>query len=96
MYSHLDSVCMDIKTTTKDFGGGISWIFGSCSSSVYLAYQQYTEQCCQEKGDYKVVCKADHGMGWRGGYVQIGDIKYCDDFNYGLEVVHEIKKFKGE
>ena len=97
MYSHLDLVCMNITTTTKRSWGENSWIFGSCSSNqTYESNQRYTEQCCQEKGDYKVVCKDRYGDGWHGGYVQIEDVKYCDDFSDGFEVVREMKKFKGK
>ena len=82
---------MNVKIRTKKYGEENSWIFGSCSNNeAYQSDQRYTEICCQEKGYYNVVCKDSYGDGWHGGYVEIGDVRYCDDFVDGFEDVHEI------
>ena len=89
--SILDVICMNVKIRTKKYGEENSWIFGSCSNNeAYQSDQRYTEICCQERGDYNVVCKDSYGDGWHGGYVEIGDVRYCDDFVDGFQDVHEI------
>ena len=96
MCSILDVVCINVEITTKSYGEENTWSYGSCvNNKAYESDQRYTEQCCQEKGDYNVVCKDSYGDGWHGGYVEIADVRYCDDFADGFEEVHEIS-MKGE
>ena len=82
---------MDIKIVTKRWGSENSWTFGSCSSAqAYNNRETYTEQCCQEAGDYELVCKDSYGDGWHTGYLEIGGTKYCDTFQSGHEQTHEV------
>jgi len=83
------NVCTDIKVVTKAWGNENSWTFGSCSSdgTTYGDDQEYTVQCCQPAGSYSLACKCSYGDGWHGGYIQIGNDKYCEDFTAGQEKV---------
>merc|ERR1711990_56373 len=81
-----DEVCINIKTTTKEWGRENSWTFGSCSSGQeYRSHKVYDEECCQPAGSYELVCKCSYGDGWHGGFIQIGDSeeKLCEDFEDG-------------
>ena len=35
-------------------------------------------------------CKCSFGDGWHGGYVEINEVKYCDDFTRGHEKQVEV------
>merc|ERR1719419_266138 len=83
-----ETVCADITVVTQAWGYENSWTFGSCSSSqTYGSYQEYTEECCQPAGSYDLTCTCSYGDGWHGGYIQIGNDIYCDDFTAGYENV---------
>jgi len=92
-------VCTNIKIVTKRWGNENSWTFGSCAGPVgnaagsaeeYGNRQVYTEECCQEAGDYELVCKDSYGDGWHTGYLEIGGTKYCDTFDSGHEQTYEV------
>ena len=51
----------------------------------YGDQQTITENCCQPRGDYELVCKCAYGDGWHGGYLEIGGNKYCEQFSSGTE-----------
>ena len=85
---NIEIVCADITVVTQAWGYENSWTFGSCSSSqTYSNYQEYTEECCQPAGSYDLTCTCSYGDGWHGGYIQIGNDIYCDDFTAGYENV---------
>ena len=77
---------------TQAWGNENSWTFGFCSSSqTYSNYQEYTEECCQPAGSYDLTCTCSYGDGWHGGYIQIGNDQYCEDFTAGgAKVVEDV------
>ena len=86
--------CTRIRITTKDFGEANSWTFGSCTSDrTYEGNQEYTQDCCLSgtvtdrfiRG-LELICKTSKGDGWHGGYIEIQDIRYCEDFQTGSEL----------
>ena len=73
------------------YGRRNSWALGSCQSAGgYYGYSQYTQQCCLDLGIYNLECKVSGGNGWRGGYIEIKGIKYCESFISGRKDIIEI------
>ena len=65
--------------------------------SGYGSDNKYTERCClPPKKEYTLKCKnvvASSGNnfgGWKGGFIEIGGKKYCDDFTTGKEVTKQV------
>ena len=86
IYIPLAIVCTDIKIVTKKWGNEISWTFGNCASGqVYGNRQIYTEECCQEEGNYELACKDSYGDGWNGGFLEIDGEQLCRQFRDGHE-----------
>ena len=80
-----------MKTVTEAFGKENSWTFGNCNSSmVYNSYDTLIEICCQPQGTYELACKDSNGDGWHGGYIEMGGMKYCKNFNAGGEENHDV------
>ena len=91
IYTRVAMVCTDIKIVTTSYGNENSWSFGNCASGqVYENNQIYTEECCQEEGDYQLVCKDSYGDGWSGGFLEINGDTYCEEFTQGHEKVEEV------
>ena len=76
-----DSVCVNLKLTTKRYAKEISWEFGKCSGpgnwesgpgKNYPTFKTITIECCQPPGDYEMKCMDSHGDGWNGGFIQVG------------------------
>ena len=69
-----------------------SWTYGNCNSAqVYLLpIAMFTEECCQPSGTYELVCSDSNGDGWHGGYIEIGGIRYCENFNTGSSQNHQV------
>ena len=68
--------------STRYDGHQISWKFGKCSSSgKYTDYMMYMHRCCLEPGKYILSCiNTEQPHGWKKGYIEIEDGRYCDDF----------------
>ena len=91
IYIPLAIVCTDIKIVTKKWGNEISWTFGNCASGqVYGNRQIYTEECCQEEGNYELACKDSYGDGWNGGFLEINGEEHCRQFRDGHEEKKEV------
>ena len=43
------------------------------------------QSCCQPQGTYPLICKDTKADGWHGGYIEIGGIKHCENFNTSSE-----------
>ena len=50
----------------------------------------FTAECCQPSSTYELVCIDSFGDGWGGGYIEIGGIKYCENFNTGSSQNHQV------
>ena len=83
-----------MKIVTKGFGDNNSWKFGNCKSTQkYESYETNFDKCCQPPGTYELVCKDGEkwvGGAWRGGYIEIGEKRYCENFTQGEEESHEV------
>ena len=76
---------------TERYGDENSWNFGNCNSSrVYNSFDSHIEECCQPQGTYELACTAAGGYGWDGGYIEIGENKYCENFKSGSEENHNV------
>ena len=85
-FSVPEEICIDINVVTESWGNENSWTFGACESKQeYGNDETFTEECCQPRGDYELVCKCSYGDGWHGGYLEISGKKYCERFTSGKE-----------
>jgi hypothetical protein len=91
-----DVVCFNVETITKRWANEISWSVGPCLSNGkdtctanagYFNNMNFTQLCCVAPADYKITCNDCYGDGWKGGYLLINGIKYCDNFT-GMK--HEV------
>ena len=68
------------------YGLEISWSLGSCSSSQsYSNNRLYNDVCCVSTGMHTLKCKDSYGDGWQGAFIDIQDIRYCENFVGGFE-----------
>ena len=79
--------CLAIQTITKKNGEYVSWSLGSCTSSTYEYNRFYNDVCCMPDGNYDLTCyyHGNYDEGWNGGYMLIGNNKYCENFTSGVE-----------
>jgi len=76
--------CVNIKMVNKAWGQENSWVLGACHGSGYRAHETSAAQnCCLPSGSVELKCKDSYGDGWHGGYLLIGDTKYCENFGSG-------------
>ena len=88
-----NTLCFNVKLTTKDWANDISWSVGSCKSSGkgypyqcsanggYPNNQEFVEHCCLQQGVYNVSCYDCSGDSWgEGAYLDINGKKYCENF----------------
>lgn len=88
-------ICFDVKTVTKAWGNEIDWTIGckdsacrECTSNLDFGNnQEYTQECClpEDEEEFIINCKDTYGDGWHGGYLEINENLYCDDFLSGTE-----------
>ena len=86
-------VCTNIKIQTLSYGSENNWTYGNCNSHYTLEYTKnsmFTEKCCQPSMTYELVCSDRAGDGWHGGYIEIGGVKYCEDFKTGSSQSHQV------
>ena len=83
---------MDIQVTTKYDGHLIGWEFGHCSNSTkYEDFMMYVEKCCISPGNHTLTCYADKQPdGWKQGYIEILDHRYCDNF-IGFKTMNRVE-----
>ena len=67
----------------------MSWSVGSCESNGrhtctanggYFDNMNFTQPCCLSKGDHNLTCYDCYGDTWKGGYIMINEVKYCENF----------------
>ena len=88
-----DTMCFNVKLTTKEWANDISWSVGNCKSSGkgypyqctrnggYPNNQQFVEHCCLQQGVYNVSCFDCSGDSWgEGAYLEINGKRYCENF----------------
>ena len=84
-----DVVCFNVETITKKWANEISWSVGSCKSTGrhtctanggYFDNMNFTQPCCLPPGDHQLTCNDCYGDTWRGGYLLIDGVKYCENF----------------
>ena len=88
-----DTMCFNVKLTTKEWANDISWSVGSCKSSGkgypyqcsanggYPNNQEFIEHCCLQQGVYNLSCFDCSGDSWgEGAYLEINGKKYCESF----------------
>ena len=53
----------------------------------YENHEEYTQECClpEDQESFLITCTDAFGDGWHGGYLEIDEEKYCDDFSKGNE-----------
>ena len=42
--------------------------------------------CCLQPGEYNIECRDSAGDGWHDGYINIGGVYFCNDFQTGFSV----------
>lgn len=87
----LDIKCVNVTITTKRYGSEISWTLGHCSNQeTYGSYNEYSNQCCLSNGRHSLECKDSYGDGWHGGYIEVDEVKFCEDFTRGRGMTRDI------
>ena len=77
-------ICADIQIRTERWGNENSYSIGTCvAKEQYSDNSDYTEECCLVPGNYTMDCKCSFGDGWHGGYLEINEVRYCEDFSSG-------------
>lgn len=90
-------ICKTIKTVTQAWGNEISWTVGSCNNDQsYAADSQYSQNCCQDEGEWPVTCTDSYGDGWHGGYLEIDGQKFCENFTTGYTYNGGVSTFECE
>lgn len=80
-----DTPCFSVALTTKSYGSEISWSVGSCTSRETYTNNAFSRQdCCAPTGS-TITCTDSYGDGWHGGYLEINDQRYCENFATGKE-----------
>lgn len=84
-----DVVCFNVETITKKWANEISWSVGSCKSTGrhtctanggYFDNMNFTQPCCLSPGDHQLTCYDCYGDTWKGGYLLMNGVKYCENF----------------
>ena len=84
------TVCIDVKLTIVA-GNEVAWSLGSYQFGPYTLDQSTaTETFCVKPGSYSLICKDSAGDGWHGGYIEINDQKYCEEFRSGSSKTSQI------
>ena len=82
-------ICFNVETVTKKWANEMSWSVGSCESNGrhtctanggYFDNMNFTQPCCLSKGDHNLTCYDCYGDTWKGGYIMINEVKYCENF----------------
>ena len=73
-------------------GEEVSWKLGSKTFGPYNGIEIGTinEEVCIQRGTHKLVCNDTAGDGWHGGYIEIDNKRYCDNFTSGLNMAIEV------
>ena len=91
-------ICFNVETITKKWANEMSWSVGSCQSNGrhtctanggYFDNMNFTQPCCLSKGYHNLTCYDCYGDTWKGGYIMINGVKYCESFT-GMEHVEII------
>jgi hypothetical protein len=78
-----DGEFYEIVMHAGNFAQEISWTIGDhCESEVYESHQEYTKYCCVPPNS-QLTCMDEYGDGWRGSYIAIGGVTFCDTFDAG-------------
>jgi len=84
-------LCFVVKTVPKYYAVEITWnIGGTCDSKdEYDNYKEDTQKCCvaKDQGEITITCKDSYGDGWHGGYLEINEKRYCENFSDGDELL---------
>lgn len=82
--------CFDVKAVTKRYSYEYSWNIGCvdqycqmCANNATFGRKaEYHQKCClpADQKEYSINCFDSSGDGWRGGYLEINGIRYCEDF----------------
>ena len=91
-------VCKTLTIDTFEYGHENKWTlgskcFGPASGSQYEPDQTITYECCLPAGQHDLNCinsEEDYYGGWNGGSIEIGEMKYCEDFESGANQTQTI------
>ena len=83
--------CLDVKVQMS-VGEEVSWKLGSKTFGPYneIEIGIVSEEVCIQRGTHKLVCNDTAGDGWHGGYIEIDNKRYCDNFTSGSDMTIEV------
>ena len=83
--------CLNVKVQMS-VGMEVSWRLGSKMFGPYNEIEIGTvnEEVCIQQGTHKLVCNDAAGDGWHGGYIEIENKRYCDNFTSGSNMTIDV------